>query len=529
MLKLIHAGGVYPIPARENLCVTHTQDGLDKLAFDLAAGAEIYPLLAEEDQIEYNGGRYVVKSIDASGDRAAVLCELDLDMLRARFYRTYQSGDVTLWELLGTVLPAGWTAAGYNPGARHIVSLESATDYDIVVQAAETYQVFFRWHIAAKQVEVIDPNDNTPSGEYLSDELNLRSVAFKGESTGLITRLYPYGADGLTIAGINNGVEYVENHRYSDKIISAGWTEEAYTDSASLKAAAEEKLASLSIPARSYECDTVDLAKLSPDYAAFALDVHKVVTLIDRQRSLRIDHRVVEYQEYPDEPERNVVTLSSVVKPIQETIDGVQDNLEETTAKVQASIKQTESEIELCARKDNLISLINVSPEGIRIDANRLDITGVITAEDLEGEGTTVINGANITTGRIESESGDWWLDLESGEAYLSKGTFAGEISWGDNNYIKQFQSGETMLSADDSIHVMAPFLSVVGNIGCRALTCNLNAECDNLICNTIKCDNIEVDGTTGYSSEVGVVMSNGKNANLIFKKGIYTGYVLDR
>ena len=47
--------------------------------------------------------------------------------------------------------------------------------------------------------------------------------------------------------------------------------------------------------------------------------------------------------------------------------------------------------------------MINLSTEGIKIKADKINITGFVTFSDLAGTGTTTINGSNITTGTINA------------------------------------------------------------------------------------------------------------------------------
>ena len=145
----------------------------------------------------------MIKSSDAPGSSANIKCEINLDFMKESFYKSYSSGSVALPVLLAVILPSGWSVTGYNPGISRTISLENATNYDVVKQALKTYSVAFQWHTLTKTVVVINPADKTPSGEYLTDELNLRKISFKGESTDFVTRLYPYGKDGLTIASVN--------------------------------------------------------------------------------------------------------------------------------------------------------------------------------------------------------------------------------------------------------------------------------------------------------------------------------------
>lgn len=50
---------------------------------------------------------------------------------------------------------------------------------------------------------------------------------------------------------------------------------------------------------------------------------------------------------------------------------------------------------------DSIISSINLSKEGIKISADKVAITGVVTFEDLKTPGKTTISGSNITSGKI--------------------------------------------------------------------------------------------------------------------------------
>lgn len=53
---------------------------------------------------------------------------------------------------------------------------------------------------------------------------------------------------------------------------------------------------------------------------------------------------------------------------------------------------------------DEIISKINQTAETITIDASKLNLTGYVTIENLNGSGTTEINGENIITGSIDAD-----------------------------------------------------------------------------------------------------------------------------
>lgn len=537
MLFVCDGGQKYPITNASDFYITHVDGGIDTLSFSILTDDPIYGHLAEENRVEYGDNDYILKSIDAPSSLANIKCEIDLDFLKENFHKAYDSGSVTLPALLKTLLPDGWTVSGYNPGISRTISLEGATGYDIMKQALKTYSVAFKWQTLKKTITVINPNDKTPSGEYLTDELNLRSIAFKGESTDFITRLYPYGKDGMTIADVNGGIEYVENHQYSDKVICGYWKDERYTVTADLKNDAKKKLASLSIPARSYDCDVIDLAKLDSRYKDFEFSMYKVVTLIDRKRKLRLDYQIMEYQEYPEQPENNVLTLSSVVSTVQDNItqaqrtaDNAQQSADEANNGIEEAkteITQLNGEITLKADKGKLIAEINISPETIKISADKLELSGLVTISNLEN-GDTTIDGACIKTGKIESQDGSWWLDLENGKFYLSKGTFAGEAVWEDsdgNEIGSIICAGQEGLEIGGSkVSIESPDLLLNAQSHSPVYIKNLEVG------NDMRCDgnihndgNLYVNGDKGLTTNVGITMSNKTTRTLHFTNGILT------
>lgn len=451
MLTIFDANGidVYPIAnvEPESFCITHKNGGDCTLNFEVAMTDPIYFKIAEELQIQYQDKRYCVKKIN----NESIECELDFDFLKARFYKEYKRTEDTLQHIFDEHLPSGWSAINAGlVGARRTVELENGgTDYDVIMRALEVYKVAYEWNHTEKTVTVIKPENIQSEGEFLTDELNLRRIDFKGDSTSYITRLYPYGKDGMTIADVNDGKEYVENFEYSDKIICGVWKDERYTVAQNLKDDALERLKTLAFPTRSYECDVIDLAKIDTEYSFLNFQLYRMVTLIDRDRGTKVDHQVVEYKEYPLKPELNVVTLSSVAEKIQtqiktqissvteviakeqyklnEFIRDVDTNYAkienvytkgETETRIKSEITQTANEINLEVSKkvgkDEVISRINQSSEAITIQAKKVNLNGYVTLTNLSTEGQTTINGGNLKTGVIRSTNGRLIYDLNA-------------------------------------------------------------------------------------------------------------------
>ena len=80
----------------------------------------------------------------------------------------------------------------------------------------------------------------------------------------------------------------------------------------------------------------------------------------------------------------------------------IRANMNGVTVTQQATITQQGSQIELKVNKDGVIGAINLSSEGVVIDASKVDLTGLVTVSSLAA-GTTTINGGCITTGTIDA------------------------------------------------------------------------------------------------------------------------------
>ena len=100
-----------------------------------------------------------------------------------------------------------------------------------------------------------------------------------------------------------------------------------------------------------------------------------------------------------------------------------------------AAILVNSQNINLAVMSDDVINSINLSTEGITINANRLDISGLVSFTDLSTAGQTTINGDNIVTGSLTS------INLIGGDLYSpNQGTHVnldslGNVTFENLNY----------------------------------------------------------------------------------------------
>lgn len=295
--------------------ILHRLDGEDELEFELSLEDEMTAKIFEEMLVDANGNQYVVKNVDEHSNFMTVTCVVNLDDFKAQFHEHVLYRNVYLYDVLSDILPTGWSLSGDVSLARKatigsddgVATYDNLNSYDVLFLAQSAFSVTFNFNVLTKTLTVIDRSEVQSSGSYLMEDLNLESVGYVGNTKDFATRLYAYGKTDeetglpLTFASINGGKEYVEDHSYSNKVISIGWTDERYTVKENLLADATKRLAALAAPSRSYTCKAKNV--LDDVY------VTKVITLVDRRRRQRVDHMVVEWKEY-SRSDMDVITLS---------------------------------------------------------------------------------------------------------------------------------------------------------------------------------------------------------------------------
>lgn len=299
------------------------------MVFNISIWDELYPQLVEEAVIRDRDKQwYLIKQIDGGADKAKIVAQLNLDAWKTSMLIGYSNGSATLDATITGVLPAGWSLVD-NTGLTIKRTIEGDyTPLEIVETCRETYGVYFRFDNVAQTITVVIPDAAEPLGAFATRDLNLKEINYKGKSTTFATRLYAYGADGLSFASINGGKPYVDNNTYSDKVVCAVWKDDRYTIAENLLEDATAKLAVMAVPDRSYDCDVVDLRATNPEmYGFLDFEVFSVATLIDDAKGFSINYQVVERWNYPYYPEKNKVIFSSSPAKIQSQVTQISESI----------------------------------------------------------------------------------------------------------------------------------------------------------------------------------------------------------
>lgn len=124
---------------------------------------------------------------------------------------------------------------------------------------------------------------------------NMRSMESESSTEELITKIYPYGKNMMTIRDVNNGVEFLENYQYTDKVRVKTFKDERFTNPFHLKEKAEEILEELSRPRESYIVKASDLSfQTGLSHEVFRLG--DKVTTFDKDLGIFVKTRIVRWE-----------------------------------------------------------------------------------------------------------------------------------------------------------------------------------------------------------------------------------------
>lgn len=288
--------------------------GDETLDFSYPTSGPWLAQLMAECYIRTDRQEYVVKAVEKSSTSAwrKVSCALNIEELEGAPFEGFETVEQTVQAAAEFALEGtGWTVVtdADITKKRTIRKEDDTTAWEVVKQIVTTYRLELEIDAVNKRLK-FHTRRGRDRGAYFIERLNLRSLGVKTSSYGFYTRLIPIGKDGLHLW--RDGQNYIENHQYSDKVITSIWRDERYTVTAALLEDAQARLDEASTPARAYTAELVDLAAQSDKYNALAYDLGDAVLLVSEKTDEREKQRIVKLDEYPDDPLANKAELSNV-------------------------------------------------------------------------------------------------------------------------------------------------------------------------------------------------------------------------
>lgn len=451
------------------------EDGDSTITLECLGGC-IPEEIEVEGYLETDKQIYVIK--EASG--TTVVGKLNLEDLEAYTIQHFVAANQqSIVSVAGAALEGtGWTVQSTidTDKVRNVQQFKK-TPLQILYKIRDAWMCEIRFDTKNKVVMFAD-QFGFERGAYFIEGLNLKSIRRSVDGYDFYTRIYPIGKDGMTIASINGGVPYLENHQYSEKNIMLTWEDSNYEDPYSLLEDAQAKLTDLSIPKVAYSAEVRDLQQINKynlhtledelavtlqdelgldledqgEFSVFALSLGDTVRIISKTNRIKDKQRIVKIVSYPDEPERNTVEMANTVLTWEEqqaklkaaaeawedvsnsdgTVNGVYVHgvqageivgIEVVIDGVPVVSNYDASNIVINGTPSSLVALLNQSgdstPSGpdvelYRLKAKVLDVKDIF-AQDITATGT--ISGAKLEGASIETEEGTigQWSISESG------------------------------------------------------------------------------------------------------------------
>jgi phage minor structural protein len=316
MLKLINESGamVALLSQLKDFSIESDLATADKLIhFNLPKSAISRSLLQQEFYLQSATDEFVIKEINTSDeDFYEVFGKLNLDSLRGKAYLTLEIESGTLEATLASVLAGtGWTYQLVDANSKlRTIKLTNVSVYQIVLECCTVYGCEV-WFDTLNKTARFYTRRGMDRGAYVYSELNLKDRDYQSDSYELATRLYPIGKDGLSIASVNGGQEYIDNHQYTSKVIERKWVDERYTNAQALYDDAIAVLDVLSKPRVSFRMDVLNLVGSRPEYAILDFQLGDTVRIFDKANQYTDTQRIVRLVEYPLTPEKNKADFSN--------------------------------------------------------------------------------------------------------------------------------------------------------------------------------------------------------------------------
>lgn len=276
--------------------------------------------LENECYVATQTDEYVIKEkAKGTGDYYNLVAQLNLEEIEGKEQSKFEKIESTAKDCADAALEGtGWKCVSTLTGYKlRSVSLTNTNSYQVFEKMVDAYMCEIQWDTLHKTVYLRD-KVGADNGTYFMSGLNLKELTDTSSSYDYFTRIIPIGADGLMITEVNGGLNYLENSQYSAKKKTLIWEDSNYTNAEVLKADAEYKLNELSKPKKSYKLKLLDLAKCKPGFSAFSYSIGDTITLIDSEKEIREQQRIIKITEYPDHPLKNECELSNTVLSFEE-------------------------------------------------------------------------------------------------------------------------------------------------------------------------------------------------------------------
>ena len=305
-------------------------NSLDELVFSLPFADSKREFLKNENIIQMFDTLYIIREVSMKKGSSTPLVEvfaeaLWYDLQFSDPLETREFDNETAYKIIENVLSnTDWTIGSVEIQTRRNISFDEETDN--VLKALQKIRNLYggelKFDTVNKRVSLLR-KEAKHSGASIVYKKNMEEIIATYDTRNLVTRLYAYGKNGLTIEAANNGLKYVENYEYTKTRRVRTIKDERFTNPYHLKEYVEKQLDLLSVPSSSYSVTAQDLSTLS-GMSHEKFYIGSIVRVYDKELGLDLNTQIVSWVYNVAEPWLTRIELEVTSKSLSELLAGDQ-------------------------------------------------------------------------------------------------------------------------------------------------------------------------------------------------------------
>lgn len=307
-------------------------DGIDKLSFFLPFTDHKKENVKNENIIELADRRYIIRRVRKirSGNELEIeiSCEATwYDLQKAEPMKVYEWENATPREMLTDMLAGtDWDVGIVEIEDERNLALEDAFTNRLkgMNELPDVFDGELKFRPKEYLVDFVEPIGKE-SGASIVYQKNMNEIEAEYSTEELTTKLYLYGKENMTIEDAHpDGLEYIENYQYTDKVIVAVMKDERFTNPYHLYDKGINALKILSRPTGSYLVKMSDLSNLTGmEHESFELG--DSIWVYDKELEIDDKKRIMKWKYNVSQPEETEVELESKQPTLSDLLSGIQD------------------------------------------------------------------------------------------------------------------------------------------------------------------------------------------------------------
>lgn len=306
--------------------------GIDEITFSISMNDSKRELIENEGYIQMFDDIYIIREIinKKKSKTTEVYAEaLWYDLQYAEPVETTEWVEKTASEMLAGILAGtGWSVGQVAFTNKRTFRVEEVDEnrLELIRKVESLFQGELWFDTQAKTVSMFDQR-GFETGASVMYEKNADEIEAYYDTRDMVTKLYLYGKDNLTIADANNGITFLENYQYSNAKRVQVIKDERYTNPFQLKEMGEKALAEVSKPRASYIVKMGEMAERQGlEHEKFVIG--GIVRMYDKELSLNLNTRIMKWSYNVVEPWKTTFDLESKAKSLSELLTGTDSAVE---------------------------------------------------------------------------------------------------------------------------------------------------------------------------------------------------------